>query len=136
MYNDGMTNRSGDWLRQAQADLEHAELSSRERDYEWACFAAPQAAEKALKALYLARRGDPWGHSLLALIQSLPDNVPVKPELLDAARALDKVYIQTRYPNGFAMGAPADYFTERDAAECLSHARSLLEFCTNQIRRS
>jgi len=132
-----MTDRSGDWLRQAGADLEHAELSAREGDYEWSCFAAPQAAEEAVKAPYLSHHGDPWGHSLLALLQSLPKDIAalVKPELLDSARALDKAYIQTRYPNGFALGAPVDYFTERDAFESISHAKSILEFCRSQIRQ-
>lgn len=130
-----MADRSGDWIRQAVADLEHAELSAREADYEWGCFAAQQAAEKAIKALYLFNHGDPWGHSLLALLQGLPKEIPVDAALLDSARALDKEYIQARYPNGFALGAPLDYFTERDTLESISHAKSILEFCRTQIRR-
>jgi len=130
-----MANRSGDWLRQAWADLEHAELSLREGDYEWSCFACQQAAEKGLKALYFHLHGDPWGHSLLVLLQSLPPSLApsVTPGLLDAARALDKQYIQARYPNGFAMGAPMDYFVERDALEAISYARSVLDFCQAQV---
>lgn len=133
-----MADRSGDWLRQAEADLEHADLSAREGDYDWSCFAAQQAAEKAVKAVYHFHHGDPWGHSLLALLQSLPPAVScsVTDQLLDAARALDKDYIQARYPNGFASGAPLDYFTERDAAESIDHAKSILAFCRTQVRRS
>jgi len=113
-----MTDRSGDRLRQADADLKHAEFSIREGDFEWACFAAQ--------------------HSLLVLLQSLPEEILAAsgPDLLDSGRALDKQYIPTRYPNGFSMGAPLDYFTERDACESLSHAKSILEFCRTQIRRS
>lgn len=124
-------------MRQADADLEHAELSAREGDFEWACFAAQQAAEKAVKALYLFHHGDPWGHSLLALLQSLPAEIgaTVTPDLLDSARALDKQYIPARYPNGFALGAPLDYFNERDARESISHAKSILAFCQARIRR-
>ena len=130
-----MADRSSDWLRQAGADLEHAELSAREGDNEWSCFAAQQAAEKAIKAVFLHCHGDPWGHSLLALLQSLPEEIlkSLPPALLDSAKALDKDYIQTRYPNGFASGAPMDYFTERDALESIAHAKSILEFCRAQI---
>jgi HEPN domain-containing protein len=131
-----MANRSGDWFRQAEADLEHAESSARDGDYEWSCFAAQQAAEKALKALYYSLHGDPWGHSILAMFRGLPPEVTValQVDLIDAAKTLDKHYILTRYPNGFDAGAPADYYTERDARESIAHAKSILEFCRAKIR--
>jgi HEPN domain-containing protein len=44
-------------------------------------------------------------------------------------------YIQARYPNGFASGAPLDYFTERDARESIDHAQSILDYCRTQIRQ-
>ncbi len=132
-----MADRSADWFRQAESDLEHAEISVREGDCEWSCFAAQQAAEKALKALYYALHGDPWGHSVLALLQGLPEEVGARlpRDLSDSARALDKHYIQTRYPNGFDAGAPMDYYTERDARESIAHAKSILDFCRTEIRQ-
>ena len=101
-------------MRQAGADLEHAQTSLEHGDFEWSCFAAQQAAEKAV---FYHLHGDPWGPLLLALLEGLVDPVraSVTPELLDSARALDKQYIPTRYPNGFAQGAPTDYYTKRDA---------------------
>jgi len=136
-YNRAMANRSRDWFRQAEADQEHAEASAKEADYEWSCFAAQQGAEKALKALYYSLHGDPWGHSLLALIQGLPAELQARipKELPDSARALDKLYIQTRDPNGFDAGAPTDYYTERDARESIAHAKSILEFCRAKIHQ-
>ena len=79
--------------------------------------------------------GDPWGQSLLALLDGLidPARVSVTTELLDSARALDKQYIPTRYPNGFAQGAPTDYYTRRDAGESIGHAQSILSFCQAAI---
>ncbi|MCX6338989.1 MAG: HEPN domain-containing protein [Candidatus Aureabacteria bacterium] len=47
-----MSERSIDWLRQAESDLEQAKSSLREGRYEWACFASQQAAEKGLKSVY------------------------------------------------------------------------------------
>ncbi len=41
------------WLRQAQADLVHAQWSLRAGHLDWACLAAHQAAERALKGLVL-----------------------------------------------------------------------------------
>ena len=132
-----MSNRAPDWLRQAEADLKHAQSAMEAEDFEWSCFASQQGAEKALKALFYHLHGDPWGHSLLSLIQGLPGPVraSVTQELIDAAKALDKHYIPTRYPNGFAEGAPADYYTKRDAEVCLSDAKSILTFCESEIRK-
>ena len=64
-----MANIAYDWLRQAEHDLKHADLSLRNEDYEWACFASQQAAEKAVKAYYIPARypngfpeGSPFEH--------------------------------------------------------------------------
>jgi uncharacterized protein len=48
-----MTDRSKDWFNQAQRDLEQAESSQAEGRHEWACFAAQQSVEKAVKVLHL-----------------------------------------------------------------------------------
>ena len=48
-----MSVRYLDWFRQAEADLKHARNAENDGDYEWSCFAAHQAAEKALKAVFL-----------------------------------------------------------------------------------
>ncbi len=131
-----MANRSADWLRQAEADLAHARAALEDEHFEWSCFAAQQAAEKALKAVHLSHHGDPWGHAVLALLRDLPvtGDAPVPDELIEAAKALDKDYIQTRYPNGFADGAPADYYTARNAREAIAHAEAILAFCRSHLR--
>ncbi len=56
--------RSADWMNQAEGDLLHARNDVAGGYYEWACFSAQQAAEKAVKAVFhtltrtpLARRG-------------------------------------------------------------------------------
>ena len=100
-------------------------------------FRRPTGGREAVKAVFYHLHGDPWGHSLLALLEGLvePARAAVTPELLDSARALDKQYITTRYPNGFAQGAPTDYYTRRDAEESIGHARSILSFCQTTIRQ-
>ena len=47
-----MSQRYRDRIRQARRDLEHSVRSLQDGDYEWACFAAQQAGEKAVKAVY------------------------------------------------------------------------------------
>ena len=56
-------NRTQDWLKQAKHDLDHARQSIGLEHFAWACFAAQQAAEKAVKALHLHLGTVAWGHS-------------------------------------------------------------------------
>ena len=70
-----MANRSGDWFAQAERDLEQARSSHAEKRHEWACFAAQQSAEKAVKALHLALGQETWGHMVARLLQEPPVSV-------------------------------------------------------------
>ncbi len=128
-----MPERHEDWLRQARDDLDHARLAAREGHLEWAAFAAQQAAEKACKALHLSLGSDVWGHDLTALLSALPAAHRPLPELVDRAKGLDKHYIPSRYPNGFAEGTPRDHYTRRDAEQAVADAAAILEFCAHSI---
>ncbi len=129
-----MGNRYLDWFRQAEADLKHAQHALDTGDYEWSCFAAQQAAEKALKAVYQKQGMEAWGHTVTVLMGSLPAQNRPSGELLDSARILDKHYIPSRYPNGFDSGAPTDFYTREEAEGAIDHASKIVEFCRNQIR--
>ncbi|MCX7827348.1 MAG: HEPN domain-containing protein, partial [Verrucomicrobiae bacterium] len=60
------------WLAQAEADLNAARDSRFAKHFEWACFQAQQAGEKAMKALWFSHDADPWGHSVVKLIEEVP----------------------------------------------------------------
>jgi HEPN domain-containing protein len=92
-------NRSRDWMAQAKSDLQHARHSIAAGDHDWACFAAQQAAEKAVKALHTHRGAIAWGHSVLDLLEALEGLEDLEPAVLDAARRLDRYYIAPRYPD-------------------------------------
>ena len=130
-----MPERHQDWMRQARLDLDHAGLAAREGHLEWAVFAAQQAAEKACKALHMSLGGDAWSPDLTALLGALPQAHRAQDELVDRAKALDKHYIPSRYPNGFDQGTPRDHYTEREAQTAIADAEAILEFCTRSIPR-
>ena len=65
-----MPSRAHDWLNQALRDLEQAQDSQKAGRHEWACFAAQQAAEKAVKALHLHLGQEAWGHVIAKLLQN------------------------------------------------------------------
>jgi HEPN domain-containing protein len=128
-----MSSREADWMRQARRDLDQARMSAGAGFHEWACFAAQQAAEKAVKAVFQEHHLEAWGH----VVHQLLDRWPIEPrppaELIDAARRLDRHYIPTRYPNGFESGAPGDFYTEADARQALVDAEAVLAFCTSAL---
>ncbi|MGV9199847.1 MAG: HEPN domain-containing protein [Promethearchaeia archaeon] len=125
--------RADDWLKQANRDLNHAKESLKIGHFEWAVLAAQQAAEKSIKSLYYEIGSDAWGHSILKFLKKLPAHFEIGDELMKAAKYLDKHYITSRYPNGFASGAPEDYYIKKDAEVAIKNGEKILKFCKNQI---
>ncbi len=128
-----MANRAPDWLSQAAADLQHARHSLQACDHNWACFAAQQAAEKAVQALFLGLGGEACGHSVTRLLSDLSQRRNVPPPLIDAGRRLDRHYIPTRYPNGFPTGAPRDYYTAQGAEQAIADAEAIHDFVRQSL---
>ncbi len=126
-----MVERSKDWLDQAERDIKQAEASLRDGFYEWACFAAQQGAEKAVKALIQSLGGEAWGHSVAGLIDSLPENLKPK-DLRDQALELDQAYIPSRYPNAHPTGFPGKAFTRGNAERLIGYAKQILTYCRSQ----
>lgn len=123
-----MPDRSGDWFRQAQRDLEQAEDSRRSGRHEWACFAAQQAAEKAVKALHLSLGQEARGHVVARLLRELPEKAAPPQELIEKGRVLDAYYIPPRYPNGHPEGAPFEHYGPLQSGEAIAYAREILDF--------
>jgi len=124
-----MPERSKDWMNQAERDLKVAEGLMKDESFEWSCFVAQQAAEKAIKAVFQKLNATAWGHSIFDLIRILSKKMAVNEELINCARNLDKYYVPTRYPNGFESGSPYEYFTRRDAEDAIVCGRRITEFC-------
>lgn len=128
-----MPNRARDWLNQAERDLEQAQASRDAERHEWACFAAQQAAEKAVKALHLARGQEAWGQVVARLLAELPQSVSAPDNLRQKARVLDNFYIPTRYPNNQAEGAPFEHYGPLQSEEALCYAREIIDFVRHHL---
>jgi HEPN domain-containing protein len=129
-----VSNRSRDWLAQAVRDVEQAESSRSEGRHEWACFAAQQSAEKAVKALHLALGQEAWGHAVARLLRDLPYAPPDL--LVEKAKVLDNFYIPTRYANGHPEGAPFEHYGSIQSGEAINYAREILDFVRVQMAES
>jgi HEPN domain-containing protein len=128
-----MPNRSLDWLNQALRDLDQAEDSQRAGRHEWACFAAYQAAEKAVKSLHLSLGQEAWGHVVAQLLAELPESTQVSQDLMDKGRVLDNFYIPTRYANRHPAGAPFEHYGPLQSGEAIKYAREIIEFLRLQM---
>ena len=128
-----MPNRSRDWLQQALRDLEQARAARRNGRHEWACFAAQQAGEKAVKALHLHLGQEARGHVIARLLRELPASAFVPEALVEQGRVLDTFYIPPRYPNSHPEGAPFEHYGPLQSDEALRHAGAIIDFVRSQM---
>ncbi|MGB4270702.1 MAG: HEPN domain-containing protein [Spirochaetota bacterium] len=119
------------WFQTALSDYEAAKIMYDNEKYAHACFLCQQSSEKALKALHYYYDSEPWGHSIIKLINDVKSiNTSLYEkfyQLIDDARLLDKLYIPTRYPNGLPDITPDMAYSQKDADSALSSTQRILE---------
>ena len=121
--------RSADWMDQARGDLQHARSDVEGAFYDWACFSAQQAAEKAVKALFQRMGAVVWGHSVADLLDELAQRQEVPEDIRDAALELDKVYILSRDPDAHPSGSPRRRYIRAEAERLVEYAAKIVRFC-------
>jgi HEPN domain-containing protein len=131
MSRESANARARLWCRQAEADLKAATVLAAAGQWSHSCFQAQQAAEKALKALLADRDQDLRSHSLAALLRELGGAAPQR--WAPQARALDKLYAPTRYPDALGDVAPMDVFGPEDAAAAMESARQLVTWASTEL---
>ena len=130
-----MPERSKDWIKQAWRDLVSAKAQMEGGFFEWSCFIAQQAAEKAIKAVYQKMGAEAWGHSLTDLLEASREKINFFDVLFVGAKQLDRFYIPARYPNSWATGTPAEYINKKDALNAIDNSEKILQFCTNLLAK-
>lgn len=116
------------WLRQAAHDLEVARKHLADRFFADACYAAEQAAQKALKG-YLYGRGERNvpAHALPELIQGAGKYDAQLLVFSSGASTLTQYYIPTRYPDALpGSAAPFEVYTEDQATGAIRIAEEIL----------
>ena len=86
-------------------------------------------------AHYGARRREPWGHLVTGLVEALPEDATAPPEIIESANRLDKHYVPSRYPNGFAEGYPGKLYTRGEAEGGIADAEKIIAFCRRHLPR-
>ncbi|MEM0459763.1 MAG: HEPN domain-containing protein [Thermofilaceae archaeon] len=113
-----------DWWSEAKHNLRQARKNFDIEEYSVAAFLCHQAAEKALKALYIVikSRLPPRGHDLVKLGKALDAE-----EVMDELRILNPHYVVARYPNA-ANTVPSEAYTREICERCLAAAQRVLEW--------
>ena len=127
--------RSKDWMDEAKGDLEHARNDMQGGFYNWACFSAQQAAEKATKAVFQRMGAETWGHSVADLLRELSKKHDIPEELSDQALELDKAYIPTRYPNAHPSGSPRSRYIKEEARRLIEYAERIVKYCSDLLSK-
>ena len=123
-----LAGRSRDWWSQAVRNLKFAQEIGNGDWHEWACFAAHQPAEMAVKALYLYLGRQPKGSTVARLLKELPSSINPDPEVVESGKVLDTFYIPTRSPDSHAEGAPFEQYGPLQSQGAMACATRVLDF--------
>jgi HEPN domain-containing protein len=118
------------WWRQAEADLQVADLALTGGLYFAVSWFSHQAAEKAIKALYIEQNGRQANrvHDLNHLGRVVAATTEINRDLA----TLDPAFNQTRYPDVTGV-APVDLITASRASRDIEAARRVLLWVQSQL---
>lgn len=117
-----------DWLGEAEADLRHSEDCLKLKRYNWACFSAQQAAEKALKAFLMgfAKKRPSHVHDLTKLYAETKGKLALPQDVVKHLGELSSYYTLARYPNA-GLTRPSIGINKLQAGRALTVSRKILE---------
>ncbi len=117
-----------EWMNRARSDLTQAKSQVPGVYLENLCFNAQQAAEKAIKAVLIARDIEfPYVHDLARLLSLLIEVGESIPAAISQASVLTKYATITRYPGEIRPVSEAEY------QEAIAIAEAVVQWAEEQI---
>lgn len=117
------------WIAEADNDFEMAEILRKKKKYNGAVFHYVQASEKSAKALLYLFNLQPWGHSLLNLLNECEKlGIVVKPEFKKIASLFENHYINSRYPDTSPTASPKLAYNKNKTNEIRDQAKLIVNF--------
>ena len=115
------------WLKQAERDLKSANNSYKSKDYYVTALLCQQAAEKALKYLYICNNNKLIRtHDLVQLAKEI--KAPL--EIIKNCSTLNPIYVEVRYPED--TGLPADKVDNKIALHLLKKTEEVIVWVRKQ----
>ncbi len=117
-----------EWLNRARSNLVRARKTSKDVYLEDNCFDAQQAAEKAIKAIFI-HRGErfPYTHNLEDLLKRLERNGLKVPKYVHRGHELTRFASESRYPG---LSGPV---SKRDYEYVVRIAEAVMRWATRQV---
>ena len=120
---------AAEWMALADSDRQTAEELKARRPH-IACYHSQQAAEKAVKALYVAHQVPfPFTHSIAELIDGLAETHPSLRTRRSAGVTLTLYEVHTRYVNLQTGINPLKEFRAEDAENAVQLATDIVNEC-------
>lgn len=117
-----------EWMRRARSALSLAQTQRPDVYLEDLCYQAQQAAEKAIKAVLIARGvAFPYVHDLAKLLTLLERAGQTVPEEVKQAEALTRFAVFTRYPGAAPPIAHDEY------EEAVELAKTVMAWASAQV---
>ena len=122
------------WLDFAENDLavaKHLLETFHPKPLEIICYHCQQAAEKAIKAVYIAvgmPGGIPKKHDLSFLLEQMKHRVTISDVMLDHADDLNSYSVIVRYPNEIQIDERKVLLSVRYADEIMNWAKEAINF--------
>lgn len=124
------------WFAEAKNDFSMGEILRGAEKFNGAVFHYQQAVEKAVKALLYLINEQPWGHSILKLLEQYDTEAhPVAEQFKSDAREVDRHYITSRYPDALPDLAPKDAYDAEITSGVQKKTEDLLTFVETEIER-
>lgn len=113
------------WLKNAENDLEIAEILLKNEKHKAAAFHSQQASEKALKALLIQRKSQfPRIHDLVKLSRMLK----APHDIIEFCARIDPAYTSARYPD------VASDFDIEEVREILDYSKKVVEWTKKALQ--
>lgn len=126
-----MAKNPQEWLKQADYDMDTAEVMFDGKRYIYAVFMCHLSLEKALKGLYLHRLKEipPKTHNLVYLTERVQLRLPEN--LYDSVFILNRVSVPTRYPDDLQRMLK-DYSEER-TRQIIEKGKEVLKWLKREL---
>jgi HEPN domain-containing protein len=123
------------WMNEAINDYEMADILLTAKKYNGAVFYFIQSLEKSLKAVLYFFDLQPWGHSIINLINECEKmGISFRSDLKKDSKDFEKHYTWSRYPD-VSLESPKKIYGDLEVHKIKATSKKFLDFIHDEIGR-